>query len=204
MTSKPATRSEQKAATRSHLLRIGRRQFAEHGYDATSIATVCRAARVTHGALYHHFSSKQALFLVVVAEIAVELATRVKAAADGREGWAQVEAASRAYLDACCEPDVQNIFLRDAPRVIPAEDFARLDHDANEPVVVGLLERWIQTGLWRKVPVESVARLLGATFAEAGALIASSERPQATRREVARILDDWICTFRADRRKSPG
>jgi AcrR family transcriptional regulator len=191
------TRSEQKAATRTQLVRVGRRVFATHGYDATSVAMLCRAARVTHGALYHHFPSKLELFVAVAQQVSEEVAQRVQRAADGARGWAQVEAACAAYLDACVEPEIATIFLRDAPRVIPADLFAALDHAANEPVVVGLLRRWIDAGLLRPLPVELVARLLGAAFAEAGAAIASSEAPRATRRAVAEVLDGWIATLRA-------
>jgi AcrR family transcriptional regulator len=37
--------------------------FSQHGYDATSVAQICQAAQVSKGAFYHHFPSKQALFL---------------------------------------------------------------------------------------------------------------------------------------------
>jgi AcrR family transcriptional regulator len=37
--------------------------FAEHGYDASGVADICRRAGVSKGAFYHHFPSKQALFL---------------------------------------------------------------------------------------------------------------------------------------------
>lgn len=195
------SRKEQKDATRAQLLEIGRRVFTKHGYDATSIAMLCRAARVTHGALYHHFPSKLDLFLAVTSELAREVAERVQRAADGAEGWDQVEAACDAYLDACAEPAIAAIFLRDAPRVIPPDAFAALDHAANEPVVLGLMRRWIEAGLFRPVPVEIVGRLLGAAFAEAGAAIASSESPADVRREVAAIMRAWVATLRPGARE---
>lgn len=37
--------------------------FAEQGYDAAGVAEICRCAGVSKGAFYHHFRSKQALFL---------------------------------------------------------------------------------------------------------------------------------------------
>ena len=38
-------------------------QFARHGYEAASVNEICLAAGVSKGAFYHHFSSKQELFL---------------------------------------------------------------------------------------------------------------------------------------------
>jgi AcrR family transcriptional regulator len=49
--------------TRSHILDAAGELFAEHGYDATSVADICAQAGVTKGAFYHHFESKQAVFL---------------------------------------------------------------------------------------------------------------------------------------------
>jgi len=53
-------RSEQ---TKTQLLGAALKQFAVHGYDATSVEDICTAAGVSKGAFYHHFESKHALFL---------------------------------------------------------------------------------------------------------------------------------------------
>ena len=49
--------------TRDHLLDVAEEHFARHGYDATGVAEICAAAGVSKGAFYHHFPTKQALFL---------------------------------------------------------------------------------------------------------------------------------------------
>ncbi len=49
--------------TRANLLASALRQFSAKGYDATSVDDICRGANVSKGAFYHHFESKQALFL---------------------------------------------------------------------------------------------------------------------------------------------
>ncbi|MGD8967507.1 MAG: TetR/AcrR family transcriptional regulator [Anaerolineae bacterium] len=51
------------AETRANILVAAAAGFAEQGYDATGVAEICRRAEVSKGAFYHHFSSKQALFL---------------------------------------------------------------------------------------------------------------------------------------------
>ncbi len=40
--------------------------FCESGYEATSVDAICRMAQVTKGAFYHHYPSKQALFLNLI------------------------------------------------------------------------------------------------------------------------------------------
>ncbi|HNT23599.1 MAG TPA: TetR/AcrR family transcriptional regulator [Anaerolineales bacterium] len=49
--------------THAHILEAANRLFSTNGYDATGVAEICRAAGVSKGAFYHHFPSKQALFL---------------------------------------------------------------------------------------------------------------------------------------------
>lgn len=49
--------------TRNQILNAALELFSRHGYDAASVKDICDAAQVSKGAFYHHFSSKQALFL---------------------------------------------------------------------------------------------------------------------------------------------
>lgn len=52
--------------TQQRLLDAALRCFAEQGYDATAVATICDLAQVSKGAFYHHFDSKQAIFLALM------------------------------------------------------------------------------------------------------------------------------------------
>jgi AcrR family transcriptional regulator len=56
-------------ATRRALLVAAASRFAEVGYHGTSLSEVIAAGKVTKGALYFHFISKQALADAVVAEM---------------------------------------------------------------------------------------------------------------------------------------
>jgi len=49
--------------TQERILNAAEITFARSGYDATSVSAICRAADVSKGAFYHHFDSKQAVFL---------------------------------------------------------------------------------------------------------------------------------------------
>ncbi len=49
--------------TRARILEAAERSFAQQGFDTTSVTFICQLAGVTKGAFYHHFSSKQDLFL---------------------------------------------------------------------------------------------------------------------------------------------
>src|SRR5512140_1087802 len=49
--------------TRTHILDAAGELFAKRGYAATSVADICQQAGVTKGAFYHHFATKQQVFL---------------------------------------------------------------------------------------------------------------------------------------------
>jgi AcrR family transcriptional regulator len=49
--------------TRNHILETATHLFSKSGYDATGVAEICQAAGVSKGAFYHHFPTKQAVFM---------------------------------------------------------------------------------------------------------------------------------------------
>lgn len=57
------TRSE---TTRNQILQSASQLFSKFGYDATSVAQICQAAGVSKGAFYHHFPTKQAVFMALL------------------------------------------------------------------------------------------------------------------------------------------
>jgi AcrR family transcriptional regulator len=48
--------------THARILKAAEASFARHGYDGTGVAEICRRARLSKGAFYHHFPTKQAVF----------------------------------------------------------------------------------------------------------------------------------------------
>lgn len=54
--------------TKARIMQAARQLFAQNGYDATGVADICKAAEVSKGAFYHHFPSKQAVFLTQLEE----------------------------------------------------------------------------------------------------------------------------------------
>jgi AcrR family transcriptional regulator len=59
----PQKRSED---TRARILDAAVRRFAIAGYDAASVDDICAEAGVSKGAFYHHYPTKQAIFLALM------------------------------------------------------------------------------------------------------------------------------------------
>jgi AcrR family transcriptional regulator len=62
-----ATMSQQRSEeTRARILDAAVRRFAIAGYDAASVDDICSEAGVSKGAFYHHYPTKQAIFLALM------------------------------------------------------------------------------------------------------------------------------------------
>ena len=61
-------RKNDPAGMRARILDAAFALFQEQGYNATSVQQIAAAAAVTGGALHHHFPTKKALGLAVIAE----------------------------------------------------------------------------------------------------------------------------------------
>jgi len=65
------------------ILSAGVRLFAEQGYDGVSMRGIAQAAGVSKANIYHHFSSKETLYLAILQSSAAETAALVENLADG-------------------------------------------------------------------------------------------------------------------------
>src|SRR5882672_1731861 len=117
-----ARRAEHAADTREALIGAARRLFAADGFDGTGTEQIVAEARVTRGALYHHFRDKADLFRAVMAEAAGEVATQLvdeQLASDAASPMQEIRDGVAAFLDVCVSGgDFQRIVLVDGPRVL--------------------------------------------------------------------------------------
>jgi AcrR family transcriptional regulator len=182
--------AENSAATRNALLKIARKLFAERGYADTATEEVVKRARVTRGALYHHFKDKQDLFRAVLHEEQLRLASRTtEAASKESDPWRAMLIASDAFLDACLDPAVQQIVLLDAPAVLGAQGWREADQSYYLAGVKAAIQASIDAGIIERQPVDPLAHMILGSFNEAALLIAYAEDKKAARREVSEITN---------------
>jgi AcrR family transcriptional regulator len=179
------TKAEQSEATRRELVKVARRLFAKNGYAATPIEDIVRSARVTRGALYHHFEGKQDLFREVFEQMERELSERVaQAAAAEPRAELHLEVGCQAMLDACLDPAVQRIVLLDAPSVLGWETW----HQIEEKHGLGLLTIAIQTamesGRIEPAPAGPLAQVILGALIEAALAIARADDEEKAREEI--------------------
>ena len=182
-------RAEQVAQTRAALVTAGRALFGLRGFAGTSVEDIAREARVTTGALYHHFPTKAALFEAVFEQVHADLLqASVQAAAGAGDPVELLSAGFNAFLDKVLEPEVQRIIVTDAPAVLGLPRFTELDERYAFAATVAALEAASESGALQVDDPPTLARLLLGALTRAGLLIASSADQVATRDAVANAL----------------
>jgi AcrR family transcriptional regulator len=196
-------RAEHIADTRAALLQAARELFADKGYAGSGTEEIVARARVTRGALYHHFGDKAGLFRAVMEAVAGDLAHRLiaqqlaspVAIADG--AWDQLRDGIQAFLHACTgSSDFQRIVLIDAPAVLGPGAWAGLVEQHG----LGLLRTWLHQAIddhqIDPLPVETLARLLAALIGEASLYIGQAADPARARSEAGATIDRILTGLR--------
>src|SRR6188768_3699413 len=112
-------RQQYSASTKRALIDVAQELFTEHGYAATSLDAIVAGAQVTKGALYHHFSGKQALFESVFERVESQAAKSIHDALKGhRDPWEKALAGLRAFLDVVRQPTYRRIVIQEGPAVL--------------------------------------------------------------------------------------
>jgi AcrR family transcriptional regulator len=179
---------QQGATTRQALLEAARTLFGERGYAATSLDQVVQAAKVTKGALYHHFDGKQELFAAIYEQVKREVSERAATAFLEPDPWEDLCAGCQAMLDAHLDPLVQRIVLQDAPAVLDADTIRRVDTRYGAVVLRGALRRAVRAGIVRPLPLKILALMLTGAILEGCMAIADSDDPTRAREDVGNVL----------------
>jgi AcrR family transcriptional regulator len=176
------------ASTRAALLKAAKTVFSEQGYEAASTEEIVRRAKVTRGALYHHFEDKRALFDAVASEVARDIAARIDKVTPMDEPLQALIVGTGAFLDACLDPAVRRIYLIDAPAVLGWHRWREIDaphgvRSLREGVTAMLAQRSDDA-----LAVEPTTFLLAGAFNEAALWIAEAKDEKAARRAMDRAL----------------
>ncbi|WP_110239220.1 TetR/AcrR family transcriptional regulator [Nocardioides gilvus] len=180
----PATatnrRQEFSTATKRDLVETARRHFTDHGYTATSLDTIVAGARVTKGALYHHFTNKQDLFLAVHEAIETDAVRRIDAVL-GQYGdpWQAATHGLQTFLEIAREPEYRRIVVEEGAAVLGSARPPDSERSTFSPVR-HLVRATLTSGDW-DVPEEMIdtfSRIFFGALNSAGQSLATSAEPE--------------------------
>jgi len=115
---------------REQLIDVGRRLFAERGFEGTSVEEIAAKAGVSKPVVYEHFGGKEGLYAVVVDREMQQLLDMVTSALTGGHPRELLEQAAFALLDYIEQStDGFRILVRDSPVAQSTGSFASLISD---------------------------------------------------------------------------
>jgi AcrR family transcriptional regulator len=191
-------REAEARATRAALIEAALQLFTERGYSEVGTEEIVARAKVTRGALYHHFEDKRDLFRAVFERVEAELMERIGSTMEAVDDpWSLMLAGMRSFLDACEEPAVKQISLTDAPSVLGWQEWREIDNRHGLGLTRAALQNAVESGALRPIAVDAMAHLFVAALSEAAFVIAHSERPRKARAEVEEALVQLVEGLRA-------
>ena len=180
-------RAQYSASTKRALVDVAQELFTEHGYSATSLDAIVAGAEVTKGALYHHFSGKQALFEAVFERVEGNAAKAIHASLKGYEDpWEKALAGLRTALQVVREPAYRRVVIQEGPAVLGYTRFREQEERSTFGNVLDIVGAVLNAGGWSmdEEMVHTFARVFFGAMSAAGESVSSAPDPEA---EAARV-----------------
>ncbi|MBA2956197.1 TetR family transcriptional regulator [Nocardioides sp. MAH-18] len=196
----PSRRQQYSAATKRTLVDVAEDLFTENGYAATSLDTIVAGADVTKGALYHHFSGKQALFEAVFERVEDDAARAIHQALKGhRDPWEKATAGLRAFLTVVQEPRYRRIVIQEGPAVLGYERYREQEERSTFANVLEIVRSVLSAGEWELEEdlQQTFARIFFGAMSSAGESVSDAPDPVAAAANVETAIGFILSGFRA-------
>lgn len=178
-------RQEYSATTKRALVEVATDLFTEQGYAGTSLDEIVAGARVTKGALYHHFSGKQALFEAVFEAVEEDASKSIrKAVRDNSDPWEKALGGLRAFLAVVQEPGYRRVVIQEGPAVLGYERFREQEERSTFSIVQDIVSSVLATYELEQSMVETFSRVFFGAMSAAGSAVSTAEDTAKASAEV--------------------
>ncbi len=193
-------RAQYSASTKLALVDVAEDLFTRQGYASTSLDAVVAGARVTKGALYHHFTGKQALFEAVFDRVETDAATTIQHALRRQDdAWEKARAGLRAFLAVVQEPRYRRIVILEGPAVLGYERYREQEERSTFAHVLEIVRSVRSAGAWDldDEMLQTFARIFFGAMASAGESVSSAPDPVVAAQRVETAIGFVLAGFRA-------
>ena len=182
-------REEYAEATYEALLESAAASFLESGFAATSLDAVAKRARVTKGAIYHHFASKRDLFLAVM-ERQEEINARTvdEAATAAADPWSAIVAAFDAFLGTISDPVYQRLCFVEGPAALGFEDWWAWGERTEIDLIRRQLDRVARAGALLVEDLDMLAHVLFGAVTAGVLAMARADDPAGERERFRTVM----------------
>jgi AcrR family transcriptional regulator len=192
-----ASQEQRRLATRTNLLKATRELIQRDGIPGTTTRAILEAAKISRGALYHHFASLEDLIAAVyedetrgAIERAVQNHTPCNSPMDDLLGTCL------AWLDELADQNVAKIIIIDGPTALGWERCRNIEASHSLPQMCAWLEAASMEGEIKIASANLVARILNATLIEAALSIVRSQAKHLAQAEAEMIFRQFLTGLR--------
>lgn len=178
-------RQEYSASTKRALVDVATELFTVQGYAGTSLDEIVAGARVTKGALYHHFSGKQALFEAVFVRVEDDASGSIRRAVrDTEDPWDKAMAGLRAFLDVLQRPEYRRLVIQEGPAVLGYERYREQEERSTYGIVQEIVSSVLASYALEKSMVDTFSRVFFGAMSAAGSAVSSADDTARASAEV--------------------
>lgn len=186
---KGTRRQEYSLSTRRALLDSAATLFAERGYAGTSLDEVVAAAAVTKGALYHHYSGKQAVFEAVLEQVEADAVEQITAQVRlEKDPWQKALVGVRSFLDICQEQSYRRIVMQEGPVALGYDRWREIEERNTFGLVRDIVRAVLQQYDVDESILETFSRLFFGAMSTAGLSVSQSDTPEKVSQEVQTVI----------------
>jgi AcrR family transcriptional regulator len=179
--------------TRQRIITAATRMFTDVGYEATSIEGLLDELRISRGALYHHFESKDKVFEAVFETVEADIAKAIMAATQGIADPVQsLQTGCDAFLRLARDNTVRRVVLIDAPAVLGWQKWREIDARHGFGLLTASLRAAAAQGKAREELTEMFAHILLAALMETALVIARAGNAAAATRNGRTAIRELI------------
>ena len=178
-------RQEYSASTKRALVDVAAELFTAQGYAGTSLDEIVSGAQVTKGALYHHFTGKQALFEAVFERVEDAASASIRRAVSGTsDPWEKAMAGLRAFLEVLQRPDYRRLVVQEGPAVLGYEKYREQEERSTYGIVQDIVSSVLDRYDLEQSMVETFSRVFFGAMSAAGSAVSSADDSKRAGAEV--------------------
>lgn len=194
---KTSRRQDYSSSTKRALLDKATALFTDHGYAGTSLDEVVAAARVTKGALYHHYSSKLALFESVFMKCQEDSKKQIeKSLRQSKDPWERARLGLQTFLDLCQQPAFRRICIQEGPVALGHERWHEVEKEFSFGLVAVIVEDLLKDMGGAEELSETFTHIFYGALQSAGDYVADAEDSEDASEKVQAVISAILAGLR--------
>jgi len=185
-------REENAVATRNALIQQASKLFAENGFNNTSLSKIAEQTRVTKGAVYHHFESKEDIFSACYRKQAEAVAAAVGNVEQSDNIWLDTIKQCKVYLDCAMADDGIGIPIQEAISILGWTNWRKLDEECTMGLLIQTIDKLKAKQVLKPYTTTLLVDAIYGILINANMSVFTAKNKQHARDELLLLIQDFM------------